>query len=125
MTMSAVTSLSLDPPRFLVCMDHRARTLAAISSSQVFCIHVLNEHQHDLSVHFAKPQDRRFNGVPYRVGQTGAPVLEDVIAFVECHLTEIHTSGDHAIVIGDAVHGEALGGQPLGYFHGGYYRLDV
>lgn len=125
MTMSAVTSLSLDPPQFLVCMDRRARTLAAIVSSHVFCIHYLNEHQHELSTHFARPHDNRFEGIPYRFGRTGAPILHDVIAFVECRLTEIHNSGDHAIVIGDAVHGEAPGGHPLGYFHGAYHKLGA
>jgi flavin reductase (DIM6/NTAB) family NADH-FMN oxidoreductase RutF len=125
MTMSAVTSLSLDPPQFLVCMDHRAKTLAAISSSRAFCIHYLNERQHDLSTHFSRPGAPRFSGVPHRFGKTGAPILEDVIAFVECRLAEIHRSGDHHIVIGDAIYGEAPGGHPLGYFHGGYHRLGV
>ncbi len=125
MTMSAVTSLSIDPPQFLVCIDQRARTLAAITSSRSFCIQYLNEHQHDLSVHFARPSDNRFDGIPYRLGHTGSPILHDVIAFVECRLAEIHRGGDHCIVIGDAIYGEALGGHPLGYFHGGYHRLGL
>lgn len=125
MTMSAVTSLSLDPPQFLVCMDQRAKTLAAIASSGAFCIHYLSEHQHDLSAHFAHSGGDRFRGIPYKAGETGAPILEDVIAYVECRLAEIHPGGDHAIVIGDALYGHARGGHPLGYFHGGYHRLGV
>lgn len=124
MTMSAVTSLSLDPPQFLVCMDRRTRTLAAIAESRAFCIHFLNEGQQQLSAHFARPSQDRFGGVVYRVGQTGAPILDGVIAFVECTLAEILAGGDHAIVIGNAVHGDVRGGPPLGYFHGGYHKID-
>lgn len=125
MTMSAVTSLSLDPPRFLVCMDQHAKTLAAVASSRTFCIHYLSEEQHDLSVHFARPGGDRFQGVPHRIGETGAPILQDVIAYVECKLVEIHPGGDHAIVIGDALYGQVQGGHPLGYFHGCYHRIGV
>lgn len=125
MTMSAVTSLSLDPPQFLVCMDKRAKTLAAIAHSKAFCIHFLNENQRDLSNHFARPGGDRFTGIPHRIGETGAPILEDVIALVECRLFELHPGGDHSIVIGDAVAGAAPGGHPLAYFHGGYRKIEA
>ena len=124
MTMSAVTSLSLDPPQFLVCMDKRAKTLAAIAHSKAFCIHFLSEHQRDLSNHFARPGGDRFTGIPYSTGETGAPVLEGVIAFLECRLAELLPGGDHSIVIGDAVTGAVPGGHPLAYFHGGYHKLE-
>lgn len=123
MTMSAVTSLSLDPPQFLLCMDRRAKTLAAIAHSEAFCIHYLNEHQQHLSAHFSRPGGDRFASIPYRVGELGAPILEDVIAFVECRLHDIADGGDHSIVIGNAVFGAAPGGNPLAYFHGGYRHL--
>lgn len=124
MTMSAVTSLSLDPPQFLVCMDHRAKTLAALTESKAFCIHVLSEHQRDLSTHFARPGGDRFTGIPHHFGITGAPILEDVIAFVECRLASILPGGDHAIVIGDAIAGATPGGVPLAHFHGAYRKLE-
>lgn len=124
MTMSAVTSLSLDPPQFLVCMDNRAKTLAAIAHSKTFCIHFLNEDQRDLSNHFARPGGDRFNGIAHHFGVTGAPILEEVIALVECRLFEFHPGGDHTIVIGDAVAGAVPGGQPLTYFRGGYRKLE-
>jgi 3-hydroxy-9,10-secoandrosta-1,3,5(10)-triene-9,17-dione monooxygenase reductase component len=123
MTMSAVTSLSLDPPQFLVCMDQHAGTLAAIRETRAFCIHFLSATQQHLSVHFARPSADRFSGIAYRPGETGSPILEDVIALVECKLAEIHSGGDHAIVIGNALYGSVTGGRPLGYFHGGYHRI--
>jgi flavin reductase (DIM6/NTAB) family NADH-FMN oxidoreductase RutF len=123
MTMSAVTSLSLDPPQFLCCMDRRARTLAAIAESRAFCIHFLNHDQQHISANFARPHPDRFAGIPYRLGHTGSPVLDGVIAFVECRLAEIHPGGDHSIVIGDAISGDVSGGDPLAYFHGHYHKL--
>lgn len=124
MTMSAVTSLSLDPPQFLVCMDRRAGTLAAIKESRSFCIHYLSQEQQHLSARFSKPVSDRFSGVAYHMGSTGAPVLDGVIAFVECRLAEIHHGGDHDIVIGNATVGGVAGGQPLAYFHGHYHKID-
>ena len=124
MTMSAVSSLSLDPPQFLACMDNRAKTLAAVAHSKAFCIHYLNKDQRELSNHFARPGVDRFNGVPFHMGEVGAPVIEGVIAYVECRLSHIVPGGDHSIVIGDAVAGHVEGGAPLAYFHGGYHHLS-
>jgi 3-hydroxy-9,10-secoandrosta-1,3,5(10)-triene-9,17-dione monooxygenase reductase component len=124
MTMSAVTSLSLEPPQFLVCMDRRAKTLAAIEHSKAFCIHILSEHQKELSNHFAHRGGDRFTDIPHRISDAGVPILDDVIALVECRLSTILDGGDHAIVIGDAVHGHAEGGHPLAYFHGGYRNME-
>lgn len=124
MTMSAVSSLSLDPPQFLACMDNRAKTLAAVAHSKAFCIHYLSHEQRDLSNHFARPANDRFNGVPFRMGDVGAPIIEGAIAYIECRLAHILPGGDHSIVIGDAVGGEVPGGEPLAYFHGGYHRIQ-
>jgi flavin reductase (DIM6/NTAB) family NADH-FMN oxidoreductase RutF len=124
MTMSAVTSLSLDPPQFLCCMDRRAKTLAAIESSGAFCIHYLSAEQAHLSSHFARASDNRFRDLTYRVGETGAPILEGVIAYVECELAHILPGGDHSIVIGNAKFGSVPGGHPLAYFHGGYHKIN-
>ena len=123
MTMSAVTSLSLDPPQFLICVDNRAKTLAAISSSRSFCINYLRENQEPIAVAFARSGENKFAAFPHRLGRAGAPVLEGVVAFVECSLEAIHPGGDHAIIVGNAMHGETFGGDPLGYHRGNYRRL--
>lgn len=123
MTMSGVTSLSLDPPQFLICIDKRARTFASIENSESFCINYLREDQRALAVSFSRPGTDRFAGVNWRAGETGAPVLGGVMAYVECKLHEVHAGGDHWIVIGDAVGGEVHGGPPLAYFSGAYRRV--
>ena len=123
MTMSAVTSLSLEPAQFLICVDNRAKTLAAISSSRSFCINYLREDQEAVAVAFARSGENKFASFPFHAGLGGAPVLEGTVAFVECTLEAIYPGGDHAIIVGNAVHGEAFGGDPLGYHRGNYQRL--
>ena len=123
MTMSAVTALSLDPAQFLICVDNRARTLAAISSSRSFCINYLREDQEETAVEFARSGLNDFGAFPFHAGHTGAPVLEGGIAFVECSLEAIYPGGDHSIIVGQALHGDAPGGEPLGYHRGNYRRL--
>ncbi|MEI9813323.1 MAG: flavin reductase family protein [Acidobacteriota bacterium] len=98
--------------------------IGAIRSGGSFCIHYLSADQRDLSNHFARPSDDRFRAIEYRVGETGVPILDGVIAFVECEMTEIVAGGDHSIVIGTARFGGVPGGRPLAYFHGGYHRLE-
>jgi flavin reductase (DIM6/NTAB) family NADH-FMN oxidoreductase RutF len=123
MTMSAVTSLSLTPPQFLICIDQRARTMGAIRNSGSFCINYLRDDQRDLAVSFSRAGNDRFASLTYKTGETGSPILEGVIAYVECKLHTVHHGGDHWIVIGDAVGGGFSGGPPLAYFHGAYRRL--
>jgi len=124
MTMNAVSSLSLDPPQFLLCIDRRARTMTAIEHSRSFCLHYLREDQREIAVDFARPGNNRFGSLAYRIGESGAPIFDGVIAHVECKLHAVHPGGDHWIVIGDAIGGEVAGGRPLVYFSGGYRRLE-
>ena len=114
LTMNAVTSLSLDPPQFLICVDKRSETLAAIAASGNFCINYLGEDQEHIAVAFSRRNGERFLMFPTRKEKTGAPVLEGAIAYVECKVHAIHPGGDHSIVVGDAIEGDAPGGSPLG-----------
>src|SRR3546814_8987028 len=60
-----------------------------------------------------------------RVGRTGAPLLEDCVAWIECEMEAIHPGGDHDIFVGRVVGIEAaLAGRPLLYFGGGYRRIE-
>ncbi|MCU1334455.1 MAG: hypothetical protein JWO19_36 [Bryobacterales bacterium] len=124
MTMSAVTSLSLEPPQFLICVDNRAQTLPAIIASGSFCINYLRQDQEHLAAAFARRGADRFGALAFRAERTGAPVLEGAIAFIECTVNAVHPGGDHTIIVGDVVHGDAPGGEPLAYFRGGYRRLE-
>ena len=126
LTMNAVTSLSLDPPLFIVCVDNKSDTLEPIKRSRAFAINVLASAQQDLSNAFAKKNPDKFAGVPHESGVTGAPLLTGRLLGIECTVSAIHAEGDHHIVIGKV---EGLSQNPdaetapLLYYRGRYAAL--
>ncbi len=123
LTMNAVTSLSLNPPMFIVCVDNNSDTLAPMCDSKVFCINVLASTQQDLSNRFAKKGEEKFNGVAHSRGTTGAPVLGGTLLAIECVVSSIVPGGDHQIMLGEVRHivsNDAEGVEPLLYFGGRY-----
>jgi flavin reductase len=128
MTANAFTSVSLDPPLVLVCVDRTAVMADLVQRSGVFAISVLAADQAGSSTAFADPArplgTDQFDGVATVVGRTGLPLLVDAIAWIEARVWRIHDGGDHLIVVGEVV---ALGASdvddPLLYYRSGYARL--
>lgn len=126
LTMNAVTSLSLDPPLFLICVDNKSDTLEPMRQSRVFCINVLEETQQELSNAFAKKGTDKFQGVSYEPGITGAPLLGGRLMGIECAVTAIHEGGDHHVFIGEVRQvslAENDAATPLLYYRGRYSKL--
>lgn len=126
LTMNAVTSLSLNPPMFIVCVDNNSDTLAPMRDSKVFCINVLASSQQDLSNRFAKKGDEKFNGVAHAPGATGAPLLDGALLCIECRVSDIVAGGDHQIMLGEVqriVSNDSADIEPLLYFGGRYAAL--
>jgi flavin reductase len=129
MTATAFSSVSLDPPLVLVCVISGSAGADLIPRNGVFAANILSSGQEAISNYFAardRPRGRdAFAEIPHREVATGAPVIDDVAAFLDCRLAETHESGDHLIFIGEVV---ALGVdpevEPL-LFHGGRYRAVV
>jgi flavin reductase len=123
LTANSVCSVSLDPPLVLVCVSNRARTHAVIARARSFSVSVLCEGQEAVSRRFAEPAGvSRFDGVEYRVGATGAPILSGALAWLECRLWASYPGGDHTIYVGEVV---GLGGSdgrraPLVFYRGRY-----
>jgi len=84
MTVNSFTSVSLDPPLVLVCIDHKARIREHFLASEFFAINILRETQQDLSTHFARPSDDRFGIVDWFPGETAAPLIPNALATLEC-----------------------------------------
>jgi 3-hydroxy-9,10-secoandrosta-1,3,5(10)-triene-9,17-dione monooxygenase reductase component len=124
MTANAVCSVSLDPLLVLVCASRQARTHAVLSESGVFALNVLAEEQDHLSRLFADDAvdaAHRLTGLSHRRGVTGAPILADCLAYVDCRVVAAYPGGDHTILVGaveDA--GVPREGQPLIFFRGAY-----
>lgn len=124
MTVSAFSSLSLDPPLILVCVGNDATMAPALAAKDSFVVNVLSATQEAVSRRFAGKVDDRFAGVGYRDGKLGDPVLDDVLAHMQCRIVARHPAGDHVIVVGEVVDAAAFEGKPLLYYRGGYAVLE-
>lgn len=105
-TATWVTQVSFKPPLVVAGISKESLSYRIIEKSRVFTINFLGKDQKPLAQHFLKPAHLggdKLSGIRYRPGKTGAPILEEAIAFVECEVRDIHPGGDHAIVIGEVI----------------------
>lgn len=124
LTASSVASVSLDPPLVLVCVDKGADSHDCILEAGFFSLNILAAGQEDVSRRFASwDLEAKFQGVGYRTGETGAPILEESLAWLDCRVWASYPGGDHTIFVGEVVAGDAEDGVPLVYYRGGYGRF--
>ncbi|MDQ6666499.1 MAG: flavin reductase family protein [Acidobacteriota bacterium] len=123
MTANSFTSVSLHPPLILVCIDHAAAILAQFRTGEYMGINVLRESQQHLSIHFARPGENGFGEVAWLAGETGIPLIPEVLATFECSIVRAIDAGDHTILIGEVVHARRGEGDPLLYFDRGYRAM--
>jgi flavin reductase (DIM6/NTAB) family NADH-FMN oxidoreductase RutF len=151
LTVNAFCSVSLNPPLILICVDRISTTCPIIRESGVFAVNMLTEKQEELSRCFATSSAERYTRfchASYHVAATGAPIIDDTLAFIDARLVAEYPGGDHAIFLGQV---EAMGvsGQvvfargadsehstiiehgtngtekaPLAYYHGQYRHLS-
>ncbi|MBW3621044.1 MAG: flavin reductase family protein [Actinobacteria bacterium] len=125
MTASAVSSLSLDPLLVLVCVERDTALSELAPERDGFALSVLTASQVELSDRFADPDrpagEAQFVGLGTRPAATGAPILPDVLAWIDCRVWARYDGGDHVILVGEVVD-MGLGGQedPLIHFRGSY-----
>ncbi|WP_033294119.1 flavin reductase family protein [Amycolatopsis jejuensis] len=108
LTVSAVCSVSLDPPLALACLGRESNTLAAVLAGRAFTINYLAGGREELALHFATKSDRKFDRASWTApaGGTGGPILgEDAAAYVVCRLEETVEAGDHVILVGAVTEG--------------------
>ena len=109
LTVNAFCSVSLNPPLVLVCIDIHSHALTQLRESGTFAVNMLTEQQEDLSRCFSTQNEERFTHfchASYHTVATGAPVLADVLAFVDARVVAEYPGGDHSIFLGQV---EALG----------------
>ena len=124
LTASAFCSVSLDPRLCLVSVDNRSESIGAIADSGMFAVNILAGDQEEISRRFASKLPDKFEGVSYRPGpQTEAPILDGVLAWIECRVDQAIPAGDHTVFIGEILDGTANEGMPLTYFRGQYRQL--
>jgi flavin reductase (DIM6/NTAB) family NADH-FMN oxidoreductase RutF len=123
MTANGILSLSLDPPLILVSIDRRNQMHASVSEGRCFAVNILTREQQDISHRFATRGHKDFEEIALTTAETGAPILKDALAFVDCRLVEIVPGGDHDMFIGEIVAGDIRVGEPLLFYSGAYSRL--
>lgn len=124
LTANAVSSLSLDPPLMLACLDRGSRTLRAVEAAGRFGVNVLAAGQADLARAFATKREmhEKWNGVAWSE-RAGVPALEGIVVWVACELRDVLAGGDHVIVTGSVLEAAATDANPLVFFRGDYMGL--
>ncbi|MGO9266898.1 MAG: flavin reductase family protein [Candidatus Binataceae bacterium] len=123
LTANAFTSVSLDPPLLLISVDKKAESFPHFEGSKVFTVNVLSEEQEVLSRKFAVSGGDKFQGVAYRMGANGVPILDGILAYLECKLYATYDGGDHTLFLGEIEQAETREVKPLLFYRGGYRSL--
>ncbi len=123
LTANAFTSVSLDPPLLLVCVDKKAESYPYFEQSKVFTVNILADDQESVSRRFAVSGGPKFEGISYRMGANGAPIIDGALAYIECTLHAAYAGGDHTIYLGEIQQAETIDRKPLLFFRGGYRAL--
>ena len=129
-TVSAMCSVSADPPSLLDCLNRKSRLVPAIEAHGVFGVSVLRADQKRISDSFAgrpsrgdKPYD--FERVRWQTAVTGSPLLTSAVAKFDCRVVEAITFGTHTIYIGQVLAALSAKGKPLLYASRGYGELSA
>ena len=126
-TASSFASLSLQPPQVLICVNKRLNTNEAINQSGFFAINILSVDQEEWGKLFAgmRPEvTERFADIDWRTAQTGAPILPEVLGWLDCRLSHAYDGDDHTIFVGEVIASGARNtGLPLLYYNRGWRHL--
>ncbi len=124
-TASAVSSLSVEPPMLVICMNRQSSTGACVGRVRRFAVNILNAHQGELAKRFATKAPDKFEGVELLTGRYGEPLLAQALAHVECHVVEEASGGTHTVFLAEVHRASAGTGTPLAYYRGQFGRLLV
>ncbi len=128
LTVSAFASVSTDPPLISVMIDHKHTMHPLLEDGTApFAVNILGHEQEELSNRFAfKPEAERFQEGNWGQAVTGAPILEDALAWLDCTVFARHPAGSHSMYIGEvqAAHSADPERNPLIYWNRGYRQLS-
>jgi flavin reductase (DIM6/NTAB) family NADH-FMN oxidoreductase RutF len=123
-TASAVSSVSLDPPMLLVCLNRRLPTCDAIAERGVFAVNILDEEQGQLAKQFATRHPDKFRDIAIGEGELGVPLLAQALAHLECRVADQVDAATHTVFLGEVQVATARTGSPLAYFRGTFGRFE-
>jgi flavin reductase len=120
MTATAFSSVSAEPPTVLIVLNRSTRTHPLVSASRHFVVNLLSQDQVEIGNRFAGKLDDQFAGVPHTLNEEGVPLIDGVVATLECETVSEHTVGTHTIFIGRVLRGSRSQTMPLVYHDGSY-----
>jgi flavin reductase (DIM6/NTAB) family NADH-FMN oxidoreductase RutF len=126
LTASSFTSVSLDPPLVLVCLDRFAGTRDAVAASAAYTVSVLERGQEFVAERFAGRAPLvgpAWQEVPHDLGRNGLPIVRGCVAWFECALRDLLAAGDHDIALGEVTAAGRRPGEPLVLWDRAYWRL--
>ena len=126
LTASSFTSVSLEPPLVLVCLDRFARTRDAVAASARFTVSVLERRQEFVAERFAGRAPLvgpAWRDVPHDLDASGLPIVRGCVAWFECTLRGLLAAGDHDIAVGEVTAAGRGPGEPLVLWDRAFWRL--
>lgn len=126
LAVGSFSSVSLDPPLVGFFPDRSSTSWPKIEEAGAFCVNILGEDQEDVCRRFAMKGDDKFAGLGWRQAGSGAPLLDGVLAWIDCDIDKVVDAGDHFLVLGAVRELEVVhDGAPLVFFRGGYARVTL
>ncbi len=120
LTCQSFFSLSLDPPLVAVAPGKSSTSWPRVASSGSICINILEAEQEALARTFARSGADKFAGVGWTPAANGAPRLHGALAWLDCHIHDVHEAGDHWLVTARVIEMESSHGRPLLFYRGGF-----
>lgn len=121
LAVGSFTSVSLEPPLVAFCPGRTSTSWPQIEEAGTFCVNVLAEDQEHVSRVFASKAEDKFEGVGWKPSGLGCPIIEDVLAWLDCRIGDVYEAGDHFIVVGRVAALEVeRDDRPLVFYRGGY-----
>jgi flavin reductase (DIM6/NTAB) family NADH-FMN oxidoreductase RutF len=123
-TANSFSSLSLDPPLIVWSLRLSSRSFNTYKNAARFAVNILAEDQVDISNRFASSGVDRFEGVTYKPGLGGVPLIDGCVSYLECSLEASYPGGDHVLFVGRVERIHTYEGRPLAYGSGGYLSVQ-
>ncbi|HYB04154.1 MAG TPA: flavin reductase family protein [Nitrososphaerales archaeon] len=125
LTVTAFTSVSLEPPLVLICIRNESSATGLLRKSMRFCVNILAEDQQPIAEKFSLAgEGGRFLNLDYTIGKSGSPIVRGTIGYIDCRIVNVVSGGDHTVFFGEAVEVAAGDEKPLLYLNRRYVKLE-
>lgn len=125
LTVNSFASVSLDPPLILWSLNRSSPSLPHFDREGPFAVSILSEQQNEIALRFARPIEEKFADVGHRLGDSGAPIVEGSVAYLECAAFNAVEAGDHMIFVWKVLAAaETPERAPLAFHAGGFRSIS-